>query len=90
MLIFIVGIVLNASSLSKGTLLGRRGFKTHDFKTNPPYFSQQQFEDIKRELGTMSAYDWGAIPEVTNMTRSKKNKVILLAFYFYYYITDDY
>ena len=36
---------------------------------------QQQFEDIKRDLGTMSADDWAAIPEVTNMTRTKKNKV---------------
>ena len=38
---------------------------------------QQQFEDIKRELGTMSPDDWSAIPDVANMTRTKKNKVIL-------------
>ena len=37
---------------------------------------QQQFEDIKRELGTMSSDDWSAIPDVSNMTRTKKNKVI--------------
>ena len=36
---------------------------------------QQQFEDIKRELGTMSSDDWSAIPDVSNMTRTKKNKV---------------
>ena len=36
---------------------------------------QQQFEDIKRELGTMSSDDWSAIPDVANMTRTKKNKV---------------
>ena len=39
---------------------------------------QQQFEDIKRDLGTMSADDWTAIPDVTNMTRTKKNKVDLV------------